>query len=157
MKSIDKWLDEYGESHKNPTNKLVHWICVPLIFFSIVGIFWEIKLPFEIPVMGGIPLNGAMIALFVVFAYYTILSLPIAAGMLLFSFACLAASYGIEQANFAPLWLVSIVIFVLAWVGQFIGHNIEGKKPSFFKDIQYLMIGPAWLMSFIFQKAGIKY
>lgn len=157
MKSIDTWLNEYGESHQNPTNKLVHWVCVPFIFFSIVGFFWEIKLPVELPIAGGIPLNGAMIALFVIFLYYTFLSLPIAAGMFLFSTLCLAGNYVIDQAGIAPVWLVSIIIFVVAWVGQFIGHNIEGKKPSFFKDLQYLMIGPAWLMSFLYQKLGIKY
>lgn len=156
MRSIDTWLDAYGESHQNPTNKLVHWVCVPFIFFSIVGFFWEIKLPVELPVMGGIPLNGAMIALVVVFLYYVFLSLPIAAGMFVFSLACLAGQYGIELTG-APVWLVSVIIFVAAWVGQFIGHNIEGKKPSFINDIQFLMIGPAWLMSFIYKKAGIKY
>lgn len=156
MKSIDNWLDAYGESHQNPTNKMVHWICVPLIFFSIVGLFWEIKLPVELPFLGGIPLNGAMIALAVVFAYYVFLSLPIAIGMFAFSLLCLAGNYYIEMAGL-PVWLVSIAIFVLAWIGQFIGHNIEGKKPSFINDIQFLMIGPAWLMSFIFKKAGIKY
>ncbi len=156
MRSIDTWLEAYGESHQNPTNKLVHWVCVPFIFFSIVGFFWEIKLPIQLAFLGGEPLNGAMIALVVVFFYYVFLSLPIAAGMLLFSAACLAGQYAIAQTG-APVWLVSAIIFVAAWIGQFIGHNIEGKKPSFFQDLQFLMIGPAWLMSFIYKKVGIKY
>ena len=56
-----------------------------------------------------------------------------------------------------PLWQSSIIVFVLAWIGQFYGHKIEGIKPSFFEDLQFLMIGPAWLMSFIYNKFGIRY
>ena len=155
MRKIETFLNQYGESHQNPTNKLVHWICVPLIFFSIVGFLWEIKTPVHLSFLNEEPLNGGMVALLLVFIYYLTLSLPIAAGMLLFSVLCLAGHYFIAQSAW-PVWLVSISIFVLAWVGQFIGHHIEGKKPSFFKDLQFLMIGPAWLMSFIFRKLGIR-
>ena len=67
------------------------------------------------------------------------------------------AAYLIDQLTFAPLWLFSLIIFFVAWAGQFYGHKVEGKKPSFIKDIQFLLIGPAWLMSFIFKKLGINY
>ena len=46
------------------------------------------------------------------------------------------------------------MVFVLAWIGQFIGHLIEGKRPSFFKDLQFLLIGPAWLMAFVYRAAA---
>jgi uncharacterized membrane protein YGL010W len=55
------------------------------------------------------------------------------------------------------LWIIALVIFVAAWAGQFYGHKVEGKKPSFLKDLQFLLIGPAWLMHFLFEKWGIKY
>ena len=63
----------------------------------------------------------------------------------------------IEQNYQMPLWIFSVIIFVIAWIGQFIGHRIEGKKPSFIEDLQFLLIGPAWLLSFIYKKIGIKY
>jgi len=31
MKTIEEWFEEYGESHQNKTNKIIHWICVPTI------------------------------------------------------------------------------------------------------------------------------
>ena len=55
------------------------------------------------------------------------------------------------------LWAVSVAVFVLAWVGQFIGHAIEGKRPSFFKDVQFLLIGPIWLLAELYRRAGIPY
>jgi uncharacterized membrane protein YGL010W len=76
--------------------------------------------------------------------------------MLLFGVLCLWVCHIIERAGLMPLWLLSIIIFSVAWVGQFYGHKVEGKKPSFVKDVQFLLIGPAWLMSFIYTKLGIQ-
>lgn len=156
MKTIENWLEEYGESHKNPTNKLVHWICVPIIFWTITALLWTIKLPVEI--QPGLNLNAAMIATTLIFGYYLTLSLKLSVGLLLFTVACLYINYFIStRVNTIPLWAIAIIAFILAWLGQFWGHSVEGKKPSFFKDLQFLMIGPAWLMSFIYQRIGIKY
>jgi len=153
MKPIQQWLSEYGESHKNETNKLIHWICVPVIFFSITGLLYCIKLPF---VIWGVQANVAMIVMVLAIVYYFSLSRTLWIGLFLFAAICLWLCYLIERAGFLPLWEVSVILFVLAWIGQFYGHKVEGKKPSFLKDIQFLLIGPAWLMSFIYAKAGIK-
>lgn len=152
MKTIQQWLSEYGESHQDHTNKMIHWICVPSIFFSIVGLLYSIKLPFTV---AGTALNAAMIVLALVTVYYITLSKTLWIGLLLFALLCLWLCHLVEQAGFVQLWLLCVAIFVIAWIGQFYGHKVEGKKPSFFKDIQFLMIGPAWLMSFIYKKMGI--
>ncbi|MFN0015146.1 MAG: DUF962 domain-containing protein [Saprospiraceae bacterium] len=154
MKTINDWLSEYGESHQNPTNKLVHWVCVPAIFFSIVGLLYGIKLGYQ--VTPTLELNAAMAVLAFVVAYYMRLSPALAVGMFLFAILCLFLAGQIEAAGFV-LWQVCLAVFVLAWIGQFWGHKVEGKKPSFFQDIQFLMIGPAWLMSFIYGRLGLRY
>lgn len=154
MKNIQTWLDEYGVSHQNSTNKAIHWICVPLIFFSITGLFYSIELPFNIG--AGMNFNFAIVMLAGVIVYYFFLSRTLWVGMLLFSTLCMLLCYAIKQIG-APLWLVSVIIFILAWIGQFYGHHVEGKKPSFIHDLQFLMIGPAWLMSFIYKRFGIAY
>ena len=155
MRTVHQWLSEYGESHTNATNKLIHWICVPAIFFSITGLLYSIKLPLLIT--GNLLLNVAMIALSLTTIYYLALSIKIGIGMLLFGCICLVICYIIEVFLPFPLWLFSIILFVLAWIGQFYGHKVEGKKPSFFKDIQFLLIGPMWLMSFVYKKIGITF
>jgi uncharacterized membrane protein YGL010W len=155
MKTIYQWLSEYGESHQNTTNKTVHWICVPLIFFSIVGFFFSIKLSFFSIL--GLEGNGALLLLALTTVYYFVLSKALSIGMFIFSFTCILLCTIIESSGIAPLWQFCLTIFILAWIGQFWGHKIEGKKPSFFKDLQYLMIGPAWLLSFIYQRLGIQY
>lgn len=154
MRSIESLLSEYGESHQNATNKTIHWICVPTIFFSIVGLLYSVKLPLELYESA---VNLAHVALLLVILYYIRLSLTLAIGMLAFALSCLWFCELIEQKANMPLWAISLILFVVAWIGQFYGHKVEGKKPSFLKDVQFLLIGPAWLMSFIYRLAGVKY
>ena len=140
MKTIEQWFEEYGESHQNPLNKLAHWICVPLITFSVLGILWALH-----PVV-------AMVTVGLALVFYALLSWQLAAVMLVQSLLMLWILSLLPQV-FWP----SVIIFVLAWIGQFIGHHVEGKKPSFFKDLQFLLIGPAWLLGFVFRKLGWPY
>jgi len=140
MKAIDQWFDEYGESHRNPVNKLTHWICVPLITFSVLGMLWAVH-----PWVAMLVVGASLL-------FYAMLSWQIAAAMLVVSLVML-----LILSMMTYVFWPSVAIFVLAWIGQFIGHHIEGKKPSFFKDVQFLLIGPAWLLGFIFRLFGIRY
>lgn len=150
MRSADSWLDEYGESHRNPTNKMIHWICVPLIVWTVTALIWAIPSPAEW-------LNWAVLTAVLAMAWYIALSPSLAIGIGLFLALCLAINAWVEATFATPLWLIAVVVFVAAWIGQFVGHNIEGKKPSFFKDLQFLLVGPAWLMGFIYRKMGWRY
>ncbi|HEY5371881.1 MAG TPA: Mpo1-like protein [Hanamia sp.] len=154
MKTVNQWLGEYGQSHQNKTNKLIHWVCVAAIFFSIIGLLYCIKVPLWIDRHH---LNVAMFAMLLVILYYLRLSFSIGIGMFLLGFFCLVLCHLIEKYVPVSLWLICVIIFAIAWIGQFYGHNVEGKKPSFLKDIQFLLIGPMWLMSFIYKKMGVKF
>jgi uncharacterized membrane protein YGL010W len=158
---IDIYFDRYAESHLNPTNKLIHWICVPLIVFSILGLVWAIPFPY-IEFLGRY--NGffnwaSFLIAFAIYYYYK-LSPVLSYIMLIVLFAF---SYGIIglagwQVEGGPaLWLVCLVIFVLSWAGQFIGHKVEGKKPSFLTDLKFLLIGPVWLLHLVLKKLSIRY
>ncbi len=159
MRKIDELLSEYGESHQDHTNKIIHWICVPLIFFSLVGLIASIPSDNVQRFLGqdNPYANWAVVVLIFVLIYYVSLSVSLSVGMMLFGVLCLFIARIITQSDIAPLWLISLILFVIAWIGQFYGHKVEGKKPSFFKDIQFLLIGPAWLMHFIYRKLGIPY
>src|SRR6267143_1610253 len=158
MRKIDQLLSEYGESHQNVTNKIIHWICVPLIFFSVMGLIASIPSGLVQSYLGpGNPYaNWATVTLLLAIAYYVSLSITLAIGMALFGLACLFIDKAIAQSGIY-LWMVSLIVFVVAWIGQFYGLKIEGKKPSFLKDLQFLLIGPAWLMHFVYKKMGIPY
>jgi len=155
VRLVDRLLTEYGSSHQNLTNKLIHWVCVPAIVWTVIAMLWSIPTP---EVFGAVPLlNWATIVLALSLVYYVYMSPALAVGFLAFAAACMGLIVAYEGAVSLPLWAVALSVFVVAWVFQFIGHKIEGKKPSFFKDVQFLLIGPAWLMHFLYRKAGIAY
>lgn len=153
MKTLDQWFEEYAVSHQNPKNKAIHYICVPAIFFSIVGLLMSIPSTFLSNLLHlnqPIIENWAVVVLIFMLLFYLRLSFAMAIKIAIFSFICLILNFYIGQ--FLPLWAFSIGVFVIAWIGQFYGHNIEGKKPSFLKDIQFLLIGPAWVVHNLFSK-----
>lgn len=141
MKTIDQWLNEYGRDHKNPLNQKIHKVCVPLIMFSILGIFWSIPVP---KFMDGIYfLNWATIFAAFSLAYYLILDRVYFIIMIFVASIMLLLIDFLEQSS--NLLTISLTIFILSWIGQFIGHKIEGQKPSFLEDLQFLLIGPLWV------------
>jgi len=160
MRQVDALLAEYGESHLNPTNKLIHWFCVPLIFFSTVGLVWSIPagpLSGLLPPPAGEYLNWATLLLAGTSIWYFRMSVPLAVGMVGVSVGMVwLTELAIEMVPM-ELWQFCLAVFLVAWVGQFVGHKIEGKKPSFFKDLQFLLVGPMWLMHFVYEKVGIRY
>lgn len=157
-KKLQHLLEEYGESHQNATNKSIHWICVPAIFWSIVALLYSIPNSLLIELFGAHSLsNWAVVAMIPVLIYYFYLSVSATAGMLIFIYSCLFLSEILLHYSPVPLWTIAITVFVIAWIGQFYGHSIEGKKPSFLKDIQFLLIGPVWLLKFIYKRVGLKF
>jgi uncharacterized membrane protein YGL010W len=155
MRTVNQWLSDYGASHQNPTNKLLHWICVPIIVVSLIGLLWSLPVPEAFARVSPL-FNWGTLVLALGVIYYCFMSLSLAIGMLAFVAIVTMCIRGLESLPWS-LPVVSSALFVLAWIGQFIGHHLEGKRPSFFEDIQFLMIGPLWLLSFIYRKLRIPY
>jgi uncharacterized membrane protein YGL010W len=158
---VDMLFDQYAESHQNHTNELIHWICVPLIVFSLLGIVWQIPFP-QLSFLGQYQTFFNWASFIIAFAMYYYFTLsPVLFFMMIWVIGLM--SYGIVQIEYmvglgsTSAYIIYAVIFVLAWIGQFIGHKIEGKKPSFFDDVKFLLIGPIWLLHFICKKIGLKY
>jgi uncharacterized membrane protein YGL010W len=155
MRTVEQWLQEYGESHRDATNKTLHWICVPIIVVSVIGLLWSLPTPASWREISPL-LNWGSIFLAASILYYMMMSISLALGMALFVALVMLSILGLQNLPW-PLWSVCLALFVLAWIGQFIGHHYEGRRPSFFKDIQFLLIGPLWLLSFVYRKLRIPY
>jgi uncharacterized membrane protein YGL010W len=141
-RTIDVLLAKYSESHLNHTNELIHFVCVPVIVFTLLGILWWIH-----------PLAAVAVSMAALW-YYFQLSRPFAIGMLVMTVLMLGLLRLMPPQTVLPL---SIAIFVLAWIGQFIGHKIEGKKPSFLEDLRFLLIGPLFVLSFLYRRLNVRY
>ena len=155
MRSVSDWLGEYGASHQHPANKLLHWLCVPPIVLSVLGLLWSAPVP---PAFAALSpwLNWATLATLAALVYYLALSVRLALGVLVAFAVLLALTSALARLPW-PLWATSLGIFVIAWIGQFIGHAIEGARPSFFKDVQFLLIGPLWLVAAVYRVLSVKY
>jgi len=148
MKSIHLWLAEYSDSHRHPVNKRLHWLCVPPIVVTVFGFLRALP-------VGNDLVNAATVAGLLTLIYYALLSWRLMLGLVPVTAAVLLlveASHAAFGAWHLPLMLG---IFVLAWIGQFVGHRVEGKKPSFFKDVQFLMIGPLWLLADVYRRLDL--
>ncbi|HOB23563.1 MAG TPA: DUF962 domain-containing protein [Kaistella sp.] len=157
MRKIDQLFSEYAESHQNSTNKTIHWICVPLIFWSILGFISLIPSPHIFIEYFGMISIVSLVAIFLVTFFYFRLSWRIALIMVFIMLLMEHLVYFINTEFQHKSWIFFLSVFVLSWIGQFYGHKIEGKKPSFLKDLQFLLVGPIWLLHFILKKLGIKY
>ncbi len=155
MRTVGEWLREYGASHENPTNKRLHWVCVPLIVLTLFGLLWSIPTPEAFSSFSPW-VNWATVVAAAALCYYLILSPALAVGILITFIVLLLATRQLATLPW-PLWATSLTVFAVAWIGQFAGHAVEGKRPSFFKDVQFLLIGPLWLLAAAYRRLGIDY
>jgi uncharacterized membrane protein YGL010W len=151
---IDHWFASYSQHHQNPVNQRIQVVAVPAILWSVIALLWCV------PVVGTMFRPGlwAALAMFFAWMFYYRASRPLGYGMLAI-FVVLAwltrwlhDAVGTQQL----LWL-ALGVFVVAWIAQFVGHRIEGRKPSFLTDLTYLLIGPAWVLAKLYRKFGWSY
>jgi uncharacterized membrane protein YGL010W len=139
---VDQLLAHYGESHRNPRNEVIHFAAIPLIMLSLIGLLYELH-----PWVAYVFLGASLL-------YYVWLASPVfMVTMSLVSAALLALVVAMGAQRLG----LCVAIFVLAWIAQFVGHKIEGKKPSFFEDLQYLWVGPLFVLSKLFGRLGIRW
>ena len=156
MKDIHEWNNEYAVYHRNKTNKIIHWFCIPLIMYSLFGILSQLSFSYTFN-DNNYTINVLVIFIAPAILYYFKLSKKLAIGMLLITIIMVELLKVIDIFNSDLHILIYLSIFTIAWIGQFLGHKIEGKKPAFFKDLQFLLIGPIWLLSYIYKRLRIKF
>ena len=154
MSRLHALLDSYASDHRDATNQTLHTVCVPLIVWSVIALLWAVPVPgtlFQQGTFAGLLMAGAA-------AWYFRQSRPLGLGVTAgFVVAGALCWLLVEQVGVRGLLITAVAVFVAAWIGQFIGHRIEGKRPSFFTDLVYLMVGPAWVVAKLYQRLGVRY
>ena len=140
MKNLDQLLENYSRCHKHPVNELIHLIAVPLIMFSILGLLFSVNTFL------------ALVISFLCLFFYLQLSLFVFLLMLVWTILNFIIIYFLKL----HILKISFALFCFGWVFQFVGHFIEGKKPSFFEDIKYFLVGPLFVLDCIFLKLRIR-
>ena len=153
-RSMQDWLDSYSNDHRNPVNQVFHWCCVPPIVWSVIALLWTIPVPQTWLRPGA----WAVAVMVLAFYWYWRRSRRLALALLI-AFAVLGLVTNLLYSKLGAVHLcwLAVGVFVVAWIGQFIGHKFEGRKPSFLTDLAYLLIGPAWLTGKVMRRVGIAY
>lgn len=151
---LDRWFDSYSGDHRDATNQRIHVVCVPAILWSVIALLWCIPAPASMFRPG----IWAGLAMFAVAVFYVRQSRRLGIGMAV-AFFVLGVITRLLYDALGPrdLALLALAVFVAAWIGQFVGHRIEGRKPSFLTDLTYLLIGPAWVLAKLYRRLGLAY
>jgi uncharacterized membrane protein YGL010W len=144
MRSVQSWLAEYGESHRHPVNRALHYLCIPLIVLSLVMALLVVP-------VGGDFINPASALLLASLLWYAVLSLRLAAGMAVVFALLYALALALDRSAGPAALPLAGFIFAVAWVGQFYGHHLEGVRPAFVKDLQFLLVGPLWELAHLYE------
>lgn len=149
MSRLENLLNEYSLSHQNKTNIIIHKICVPTIMFSVIGLLKAFPVPAEWPLW----LDWSTIIIIGALIYYaSFKNLKVFVSMLVLVLLQVAILEFLRPHFF----ILCLFLFVIAWIFQFIGHKIEGKKPSFLKDLTFLLIGPVWAINSLIRRDFLK-
>lgn len=149
---VDQLVGKYAGDHQHPTNRAIHTVCVPVILWTCVALVWPIPAP------GGLPGVWAGVGIALALVYYLRLSVVLAGAMAAIFAVCAAVAHGVYVAvGPTGTWVVAGAVFVAAWIAQFVGHGIEGKRPSFLTDLQYLLVGPLWVAAKGLARLGVAY
>lgn len=148
---LDRWFAHYSDDHRHAVNQRIHAWCLPLIVWSVIALLWCIPAPgtwFHDGVWAGA-------AMLVATLFYYRASRPLGLGMLVaFVLAGLLARGLFDAFGRGPLLAIAIAVFVVAWIGQRVGHRIEGRRPGFMTDLTHLSVGPAWLLAKLYRRFG---
>lgn len=158
QRPADRWFAAYAADHQHPLNQQLHVLCVPAIVWSLLALLYAVPTP---PSWGAdLPTQGVFAALALIAAsgFWLWLSRPLGGGILLLALPGFwLAQRLLEAFGSQGLLITGAAVFVIAWIGQFIGHHIEGRRPSFFTDLVYLLIGPPWVLAKAYRKLGLSF
>ncbi len=155
MSRLQRLLSEYGACHAHPVNQAVHWLFVPVIMFGVVGLFWALPVP---GALAGLPAwaNWGTAFAAACMVYYAALSRPLALGMLVV-LAALLPAVGWASTLETPLWRLCAGLLAVSLAAQLAGHRVEGRRPAFFRDVEFILVGPLWLLAKLYQRLGLRY
>ncbi|HYC62306.1 MAG TPA: Mpo1-like protein [Thermoanaerobaculia bacterium] len=137
MATVETLFADYASYHQTKGNKFFHRLGIPMIMLSLIGMLTQVTL-FDI---GTVRLDAAMLLIALSCAYYFVIEWRLGIAMI-------AVSIVMYFVGAALPFFLNVVLFVLGWIFQFIGHKVyEHKNPAFFRNFVHLLIGPLWILN----------
>ncbi len=151
----ESWLERYEQNHKNLTWPYVYWAAVPMVVIGATGVLWNLPIPAEFHEISPL-LNWGSAFLMATAVYYFIISLSLAIGLLPFIVGVGAIQGWLVASDYSAT-RVTAGLLIAGILGLAMGHRNKRMLLATLEDLQTIMIGPAWLLSVIYRRAGIPY
>ncbi len=130
---LTRWFEDYEKYHRHPANKKTHYVGVPLIMLSVLGLAGLVTITPEI--------NLAMIAFVLVSAWAIKLDMR-------FGFLFALAAFPFYWLGLRLSWQLNVALFVIGWIFQLVGHyKYEKKSPALMTNVLQTFIGPMWIFA----------
>jgi hypothetical protein len=153
MSEVQSWLTEFGERQAQARFPAVYWLSLLLLLIGTVALLWSLPVPEAFREISP-ALNWGTAFLMAAAVYYFIISLPLGSGMILFVLGVAAVQTWLAGLS-VPLAYTGSVITGVATAGLFFGHYGTGGIFAVLRDIQLVMIAPAWALSRVYRRLGI--
>ena len=151
----DEWADRYGALRTSGPTAANAWLGIPLVLMALLGMLWSIPMPDALS-QPSAAINAATMWVMASFVYYCILSIRIALGSLLLLVVLMLPSAWLERAGL-PIWPFASALFAPAFAWQLVETRRATGKLRIFANMQYLMLGPVWLLRAVYRRAGVPY
>jgi uncharacterized membrane protein YGL010W len=153
------YFGQFDVTHKQRANRLLHFVCVPLMVFGILTLTWA----FPFPQLGFLKAYNGYFnwASFVIafWVYYVLKQSPLLSYIMLF--IMFAFSYLVMQlqnwdkSGGLPLIWTGTIIIALAALGQYLGSIKEGRA-SWQIDRKLFLIAPLWVLHQLMSRVGVS-
>jgi uncharacterized membrane protein YGL010W len=153
--TVDEWADQFGRLRASAPSALSAWLGIPIVITALIGLLWAIPVP-DILTDASPVINAATLFIMASFVYYCILSIPLAIGGLLFLISAAIPSAWLDQTE-QPLWPVAAGVFVIAFAWQLTETRRATGRLLVLRNLQYVMLGPIWLLRGLYRRAGLRY
>lgn len=138
-----KNLAGYQSYHLNPHNQLTHFFGIPMIVISVIWIStW-------------LPWNLEYLVFFGFVALWIAMDLVIGAilGLIFLPFFLIGLNWFQDLGTVTGL-VIFLVLFVVGWIIQIVGHIFEGRKPALMDNLFQGLLGPMFLVYEVFVHTG---
>jgi uncharacterized membrane protein YGL010W len=152
---LDEWADRYGDLKRNGPGTLSALLGIPLIVGSLIGMLWSAPVP-EALKQASPAINFATLFLIATFVYYCILSISLGFAGFLFLLIVTAPSVWLSRHGL-PLASIASSVFFVTLVWQLIETRLATGRMRVVRNLQYLMIGPMWMLRGVYRKFGLAY
>jgi uncharacterized membrane protein YGL010W len=153
MSEADGWLTRYGEAHRDLNYAAVYWAAVPTVVLATVGLLWALPVPGEFLEISPL-LNWGSAFLMASAVYYFVISVSLAIGMLPFVLGIASFQVWLEHSQYSAIH-VCVGLLLAGLIGLWLGHSNRRSLWPVVQDLQMMMIGPLWLLSVLYRRAGI--